>query len=156
MSGIRCVFVGRLKAGFAKQAVDHYAGRIARMVKLEMVELKDAPGSLPAAERTAREGGAILGRLSAADFPVCLDERGKSLTSRQFAATLQGWIEDPRTDPCFVIGGPYGLAREVREACGFSLRLGRMTLPHELARIMLLEQIYRGLTIVRNIPYHND
>lgn len=156
MRRIRCIVIGKMKARHFRDAAEFYAARIARYYPLDVAELKDAPGALDQAGRARQEGQAILARLGPQDRPVCLDERGKAMNSRQFAETLGGWIDDPGSQPCFIIGGAYGLSDEVRSRCTVSLGLGPMTLSHELARVVLLEQIYRAAAILHGHPYHHD
>jgi 23S rRNA (pseudouridine1915-N3)-methyltransferase len=89
---------------------------------------------------------------------VVLDERGDAWSSRELAAKLKAWEDGART-PCFIVGGAFGLSDEVRErarANGALFSLGRITLPHELARVVLLEQLYRAASINKGLPYHHD
>jgi 23S rRNA (pseudouridine1915-N3)-methyltransferase len=87
---------------------------------------------------------------------VILDEHGDRLTSRQLADFVRKWTDAPNQRPVFVIGGPFGLSDEVKAAARARIRLSDMTLPHELARLVLLEQLYRAATILKNMPYHHD
>ncbi len=87
---------------------------------------------------------------------MILDEHGERLTSRKLAANLTKWTDMPGVEPTFVIGGPFGLSDEVKAAARHSVRLSDMTLPHELARLTLLEQLYRAACIQKGIPYHHD
>lgn len=155
MSAIRFLWVGRLKEPFAAQACEHYMKKLGRFHKFEETVVKDAPGKLPPAEKSANEGRAILERLGPKDLAVCLDEHGREPTSVELAALLTRWIEAPGVRPCFIIGGPFGLSDEVKAAAAHTLCLSRMTLPHELARILLLEQLYRAASINRGLPYHH-
>lgn len=150
----RLVCVGRLKEDFAREGYDHYAGRLAPHVQLAEVLVKDGKGEGQA--RVEAEGKAILDALDNKDFVVLLDERGKSRTSRQLASELSAWFEDPGRTPCFVIGGPYGVAKAVRQRADALLALGTMTWPHELVRVMLMEQLYRAASILKGLPYHHD
>ena len=86
---------------------------------------------------------------------ICLDEKGKEMTSVELSKHLLHWTEDPNLTPCFVTGGPFGLSEEVRKAARVKLSLSKMTLPHELARTMLLEQLYRAASILKGSPYHH-
>jgi 23S rRNA (pseudouridine1915-N3)-methyltransferase len=153
---VKLIAVGKLKSPFFQEAARHYAKLLRRYHALQEIEIKDAPSSLDPDQRRRKEGEAILDRLGPQDLAVCLDERGRAATSRELAGLLQGWIEDPLLTPALVIGGPFGLSGEVRSRCRLSLSLGPMTLPHELARVVLLEQLYRAATIQRGLPYHHD
>lgn len=156
MKRIRCIVVGRMKAPHFKAAADFFTARVMRYYPLEVITLKDAPGSLAPASRARQEGQTILGKLGPRDRPICLDERGAAMTSRKFAETLDRWIEDPGSQPSFIIGGAFGLSDEVRARCVASLALGPMTMSHELARVVLLEQLYRAAAILHGHPYHHD
>jgi len=116
---------------------------------------KDADAGLPEAERVRLEGQRLLQAVHADDYLICLDERGNSMSSRLFAAFLNELSENASCTPCFVLGGPFGLAEAVRSRARFVLSLGPMTLPHELARVLLLEQLYRAEAILRKTPYHH-
>ncbi len=155
MRVIRCVYVGALKQRFWKEAAEHYRGRLAPHVQLEEREVRDGSGKLSAEDRSRQEGERILAALKPGDMPICLDERGREFDSRALAEYLGRVLEDGNRVPCMVVGGPFGLADEVRAACAMSLCLGRLTLPHELARVVLLEQLYRAVSILRGAPYHH-
>jgi 23S rRNA (pseudouridine1915-N3)-methyltransferase len=150
------LFVGGLKEPFARQGCDHYLAKLRQLVEADVRELKDAPAKLPPEEKKRREGEAILGALTPRDFVVALDERGRECTSRELAALLRRWMEDPGRTPRFVIGGPFGLSGEAKARADYTLRLGKLTWPHELCRVMLLEQLYRAASIDRGLPYHHD
>ncbi len=156
MSVLRLLVVGKLKEPFFREAAAHYRERLGRFYSVEETVLRDAEARLPAAEKRVRESRALLEALGPKDMLVCLDERGKDLASRELAKRLQGWTEDPNVRPCFAVGGAYGLTDELRQRAKLVLRLGRMTLPHELARVVLLEQLYRAASIIRGLPYHHE
>lgn len=155
MHGIKCVAVGRLQQGFWQDAAAFYRKRLAPHVRLEEREIKDAPGKLPVEKRVAQEGERILAALEPRDVAIVLDERGKEFDSRGLATFLEPFLEDANQRACFVVGGAYGLAQEVRQKSRQTMCLGRMTLPHELARVLLLEQLYRAVSILKGFPYHH-
>jgi len=127
--------VGRLRPPYADD-VQHYQKLLARHTRLELTEV--------------REDQSVDGRLPERAFVVLLDAGGREFESEAFAR----WLEDRRQsgrDLCFVVGGPRGLRLE---DCDMRLSLGRMTLPHQLARVVLLEQIYRANKILAGEPYH--
>lgn len=143
---IRIIAVGRLKDQRLAGAVDEYARRIRGLSALEIVELRD--------EGPDREAEAMLRRLGSPaghGLVVALDERGEELTSRQFATLLGG-----HGSIDFLLGGPDGLGQAARDRATRAVRVSAMTLPHELARLVLVEQVYRGLTILRGHAYHRD
>jgi len=152
---IKFLWVGKLKKPFFREACAHYWNALGRGYALEEVLVKDAPAKLTAAERCAWEGKKILEKLGPGDMAVVLDERGKTLSSVELSGRLKSWIEDPAKSPCFILGGAWGLSKEVLKKADFSLSLGPMTFPHELARLILLEQLYRAASILKGTPYHH-
>ncbi len=152
---LRILAVGRLRTPFWKEAADYYRNRLARWRRVMETCLRDADPSLSPADRRAGESRAILDALTPSDIPVCLDERGKCRTSREFAALLFGLSEDVNRVPCFIVGGAFGCDDSVRRTARHLVAFGPLTLPHELARVVLLEQLYRAESILRNIPYHH-
>lgn len=155
MKPVRCLAVGRLKAPHWALAAEHYAGLLRRYVRLEQEAVKDGPGRLDIDERKEVEGKALLARLGPKDLALGLDERGEALSSRRFAADLRAWLEEPARQPCFILGGAYGLSGDARSRCERLISLGPMTLPHELARVVLFEQLFRAMTILRGTGYHH-
>lgn len=141
---IRILAVGKVKDAHLAALCDGYARRIAPMAPLEVVQIKDA-----GPEREARQMLERLGPRGGAAPVVALDERGQEMSSERFANLLgaHGGL-------VFLVGGPDGLGEAARERADRLLRLSAMTLPHELARVLLLEQIYRGLAILKGKPYH--
>ncbi|MCR5259816.1 MAG: 23S rRNA (pseudouridine(1915)-N(3))-methyltransferase RlmH [Desulfovibrio sp.] len=152
---LRLVCVGRIRTGYWKDAAGEYAKRIARFRKLAVAEVRDADPSLEPARRSAVEGERILREIGPQDLLLAMDERGEEFSSEGFARFLDKLDRDAQGTPCFVVGGPYGLADGVRERARRLIRLGAMTLPHELARVVLLEQIYRAECLLHRIPYHH-
>ena len=148
------IAVGRLKSRFWKDAAAHYTERLARWRALAVTEVKDGDAALPVAQRKRQEGHAILAALGPRDIPVCLDEHGEALSSRAFSLLLEALSVNAR--PCFIVGGAYGLDQAVLAAARRVIALGALTLPHELARVVLLEQVYRAEAITRGIPYHHE
>lgn len=154
MKSLRLLVVGQAKAVFFRDAAAHYLTALRRYLPAEEVIVRDGKSADPE-RRKAEEGKAILGRLGPKDHLVVLDESGRSLASRQLAAKLTGWVEDPGRAPCFVIGGAFGLSPDVLARADTTLALGPGTLPHELARVVLYEQLYRAAAINAGAPYHH-
>ncbi|WP_298068458.1 23S rRNA (pseudouridine(1915)-N(3))-methyltransferase RlmH [uncultured Mailhella sp.] len=153
---LRIITVGRPRASFWKEAAAHYLERLVRWRQVTDTIIRDADPALPIAGRIEDEGRRILAALEPQDVVVCLDEQGRSLTSREFSRFLDGMSTDGTRRPCFIIGGPFGLHASVRERARSLLAFGPQTFPHELARVVLLEQLYRAETLLRRIPYHHD
>lgn len=150
--------VGRLSADWLRSGADDYAARIRRYLPLAIEELKEdkTGGSKPDSRLIRRrEGEALLQRIPAGATVIALDERGKGMTSEEFSAFLGRHMLEGTAELLLVIGGAYGLSDAVRDRAERILALSPMTLTHQMARLLLLEQLYRGLTILRNEPYHN-
>ena len=145
--------VGRIKAGPLADLQSEYVKRLGGSITIKEVEERRA---LPPAERKAREGDLLLAALPEEAVVVALDERGKSLASTTFAERLQRWQGDGVKTLAFVIGGADGLAQPTVQRANLVLSLGTMTWPHLLARILLLEQLYRAQQILNGHPYHRD
>ena len=153
--------IGRLKQGPERELAHHYAGRIdaagpgVALAPLTIVELAEGRGPSPSL-RKADEAERLLSTLGKAQALVVLDETGKPHSSRQFAALLALQRDSGCARLGFVLGGPDGLSPAWRQRATCVLPLGTMTLPHGLARIVVLEQIYRAVTILSGHPYHRD
>jgi 23S rRNA (pseudouridine1915-N3)-methyltransferase len=115
-----------------------------------------ASKSLPPAETQKAEAQLLLKAIPAKSFVVLLDECGTDMSSRDFAAKLSSWQNQGLSDLIFIIGGPDGVTDDVRAQANFTLGFGRLTWPHRLVRVMLLEQIYRAKQIIAGHPYHRD
>ena len=143
---VRLLWVGKTREPWAGEAVSKYVKLIRPFAEIEIVEIKDLKGK--GAQAVKDEGERILKSVSR-DF-ILLDERGAESGSVKFADKLRD-----RARIEFVIGGPYGVSDEVKRAAAGTIRLSSMTLTHEMARIVLLEQIYRGFTIIAGRGYHH-
>lgn len=122
---------------------------------LEIPDIKRGKNP-PPDELKKKEGEKILGLLDARDYVVLLDEKGKTYSSREFAKLLQDKMLQRVKNITFIIGGAYGFSGEVYERAHQQLSLSRMTFPHDLVRLLFIEQLYRGLSILQNLPYHHD
>lgn len=147
--------VGRLRAGPERELVDDYLQRLDRTGRplglgpATEHEVEDRKGGGMAAE------GALLSRVIPDGAAlVVLDERGKTLSSPEFAQALAGWRDGGRQDAAFVIGGADGVDPTLRARADLAVSLGRMVWPHMLVRVMLAEQLYRAATILAGSPYH--
>ena len=146
--------VGKPRDRHLAAAIGEYETRAARYWPLEVVELREASGrGVSATDARAREGARLLERVPAGALVLACDERGDRLTSAQFATMVSG-ARDGAQDMAFVIGGAFGLAKAVRSRAARAIQLAPFTLPHEMARLVLAEQLYRAGTIVRGEPYH--
>jgi 23S rRNA (pseudouridine1915-N3)-methyltransferase len=154
---ITLICVGRLSQTFLREGAAEYLARIERYLPFGVIELKEEKGGGKTSSRTIsdREGLRILDRVPRGAHLVVLDERGGSLTSEGLAGELERHMVQGTSDLVFVIGGAYGVSEAVKKAADRQLSLSAMTFTHQMARLFLLEQLYRGLSILRNEPYHN-
>jgi 23S rRNA (pseudouridine1915-N3)-methyltransferase len=153
---IRIISVGKVRQSFVKDGEAEYLKRIKGSglhVTLEELGL-DGSQSLKPEEVQEREGQELLKRLKPGELLVVLDERGRSLSSKQFANVVEGWMRSGTKTVVFVIGGAYGFSENVRQSADYVLSLSAMTLPHQLTRLVLVEQIYRAQTLVQGVGYH--
>ena len=145
--------MGRARGPLADAAAD-YEARVAKLAKFDVVEVKDEPLDRGTSlEIRQREAERIL---AAADGYrlIAFDLGGRALTSPELAAALQQWEEQAPQRTAFVIGGAEGLSTSILERADMTISLGAITLPHQLARVVAAEQLYRALTINRGLPYH--
>jgi 23S rRNA (pseudouridine1915-N3)-methyltransferase len=151
---IEIVCVGRARGPLAQAAAD-YEQRLGKLCTLRVRELREEPLQLRSpSEVLARERARIEPALGGA-YVVALDRRGRELGSEELAGLVREREELPPQRTAFVLGGPLGLDPALLEAADLRLSLGRPTLPHQLARVVLTEQLYRAFTIVRRLPYHH-
>ena len=150
---VRVVAIGKDRSGLFAPAAAEYAQRLARYVRLEVVEVPEARKHAGTARAKDEEGEALLARLGARERVVLLDERGAEETSAAFARRVERWLARGQ-DVALVVGGADGLSDALRARGDETVALSRMTLPHRLARVVLLEQLYRAMTILRGEPYH--
>ncbi len=153
---LRLLCIGKLNDWQQVAALD-YSRRLQHYFGYECLELKEEKGGRKdsPAHLVKREGERILEKIGGAELVVALDERGRSLTSEGLAGRLETDMIHGGRDWCLIIGGAYGLAAAVRERADLVLSLSKMTFTHQMARVFLLEQLYRSATIIRNEPYHN-
>lgn len=153
--------VGRLKKGAEAELAARYekrvlqAGRRSGLRDIEIVEIRESRAA-EAGKRMIEESIAIASLIPDGAMTVILDERGESIGSAAFAENLGRWRDNGTPAVAFVIGGPDGIAPSLRDKAKLKLAFGAATWPHQLVRIMLLEQIYRAITIMSGHPYHRE
>ena len=145
--------MGRDRSGWFEPGVQGYAERLRRYAEVDLLELPAAKGALPPADARRREGEALLGKVRPDSWLVALDERGTQVDSVELSR-LVATARDAGRELVFCIGGDEGLDASVRDRAWKIVALSRMTLPHRLARLVLLEQLYRAFTLLRGEPYH--
>ena len=156
---IQIICIGKLKEKYWTEAVAEYSKRLQRFCTLEIVELKEArlPDKASAADEEnvkLEEGRSILKQISDSTYVITLEVLGKAFSSEELAGKIEDLAGMGRSDIAFVIGGSLGLSAEVSQRADFKLSFSRMTFPHQMMRVILLEQIYRGYRIMNHEPYH--
>ena len=149
---IKIITIGLLKEQYLKDAIAEYKKRISKYTNLEIIELKDEDfGEI---EKTLKvEEEKILKQLSDRDYIITLEIEGKELTSIEFAKKIEN-IQLENSNITFIIGGSYGLSDTIKNRANYHLSFSKMTFPHQLFRVLLLEQIYRAYKINNNESYH--
>ncbi|MCP9076527.1 23S rRNA (pseudouridine(1915)-N(3))-methyltransferase RlmH [Streptococcus sp. CF4-2] len=156
---IKLVTVGKLKEKYLKDGIAEYSKRISRFAAVEMIELADEKTPDRASDSENEkildlEGNRILSKIGDREFVVVLAIEGKTLSSEEFSKQLEQASINGFSTLTFVIGGSLGLSPQVKKRANLSLSFGRLTLPHQLMRLVLVEQIYRAFTIQQGSPYH--
>lgn len=156
---VKIIGVGKLKEKYFRAALAEYAKRLQQFTKFQVIEVPDeqAPQRLSVAEKEqvmATEGKRILAKIRPQDYVIALAIQGKERSSEKFAAQLQELATYGHSEIVFVIGGSLGLSPEVLQRANDQLSFGKLTLPHQLMRVVLSEQIYRAYMINNHRPYH--
>ncbi len=149
---IKIICVGGLKENYLKEALKEYEKRLSKYTKLEIIELKDLSYN-DENKVLYEEGQNILKHIDSKEYVITLEIEGKELSSEEFAEFLDN-KQINYSNIVFVIGGSLGLSDEVKQRSNFKLSFSKMTFPHQLFRINLLEQIYRSYKIINNESYH--
>ena len=156
---IMIISVGKLKEKYLKLGIDEYSKRLSRYAKLNLIEVPDekAPENLSAAEEEMvkkKEGEGILKHVKDGAYVIALDLKGKMLSSEDLADKLESLALTGNSNVVFIIGGSLGLSEDVLKRADFRLCFSPMTFPHQLMKLILLEQVYRGFRIIKGEPYH--
>ena len=151
---IQIVAVGKLKEKATKELVEEYSKRLKAYTKLEITEVADETNQMEEAKVLQLEGERILKTIKKDSYVVLLDLRGRELTSVEVSMKLNEIYTYHNSDITFVIGGSLGVSNEVRSRADYMWKLSDLTFPHNLVRVILLEQIYRAYKILNNEAYH--
>ena len=151
--------VGKLKEKYWRDAITEYSKRLKSYCNLQIIEIKESPlrANPSAADEEAvkiAEGADILSRIRSSDYVITLEIKGKGLSSEALAQKIEALAIDGKSSIIFVIGGSLGLSEEVSRRADFKLSFSAMTFPHQMMRVILLEQIYRSFKINRHEAYH--
>ena len=151
---ITVIAVGKLKEKAYKDLVDEYVKRLSAYTKVEIIEVADETNQLEEAKGKKLEGERILKAIKKDSFTVLLDLRGRMLNSNELSLKIQEINTYHSSNITFIIGGSLGVSDEVYSRADYKWKLSDLTFPHNLVRVILLEQIYRSYKIMNNEPYH--
>lgn len=156
---ISVITVGKIKEKYLRDAIAEYSKRLSRYCKLEIIEVADEKTPDQASETVeegirAKEGERILKYIRDDMYVITLEIKGKMLTSEEFAGKIESLGVQGKSSVAFIIGGSIGLGKDVLKRSDFALSFSKMTFPHQLMRVVLLEQVYRGYRIINGEPYH--
>lgn len=149
--------MGHTQEKYLKEGMTQYEKRIRHYIPFETVYLSTPKSGRNQPEvHRENEGKVLLTALEQVDLPILLDERGKTMSSPEFAKFLQQGMNKGKKSMGFVIGGPYGFSNQVYQAVTEMISLSGMTFPHQLIRLVFLEQLYRAFTIIKGESYHHE
>ncbi len=156
---IKIIAVGKLKEKYLKDAVNEYVKRLSAYAKVEIIKIADEKEPDNASDKDIeiiknKEGNKILDKIKEREYVILLDVEGKLISSEDLAGKLAELSLSGDSNLVFVIGGSNGVSEDVRKKANFKLSFSKMTFPHQLMRVILLEQIYRGFKINRGEAYH--
>lgn len=162
MINIRIICMGKIKEKYLNEAIAEYSKRLSKFCKLEVIELSDEklptnPNPSLINEVKEKEAKLILNKLESfkSTYTICLDELGKSLSSTEFAEKIDDIAINSSSSITFIIGGSLGLSNTVKSKADYILSFSKLTFPHQLFRVFLLEQLFRCFKILNNEQYHH-
>ena len=155
---LKIIIVGKTEETYLKQGIEKYHARLKNYLTTEVIEIPALKNTknLSVEQQKTREGELILKKLEKSDFNVLLDEKGKEFSSTEFSKYFQNKMNSGIKSLCLIIGGPYGFSKEVYNISQQKIALSKMTFSHQMIRLLLFEQCYRAMSILRNEPYHHE
>ena len=140
------------------ELVDLYSNRIKKYTGFEIITIPDVKNTknMPVQEQRTKEATKIIQSVTDDDYIIILDERGKELRTVEFSGVLEKMFFLPKKRIVFIIGGPWGFSEAVYKRADYKMSLSKMTYPHQLVRLLFLEQLYRVFTIIKGEPYHHE
>ncbi len=145
----RFIWIGKTRDAHIRALVDEYLKRLSRFAKFEITELKESAAN----EGSREEGKRILAALRDGALIILLDVAGREWSSHELAAEIEDWQQASQKEIIFIIGGQDGVSEDVIKRAKIRWSLSRLTLTHEMARVVLIEQLYRAYTIIHGLPY---
>ena len=158
MIGVKFITLGTLKESYLREAAAEYEKRLGAFCKIQIAQLKeeklpDDPSAGEIDKALEREAQKIMAEIPQRAYRVAMCVEGKQLSSEELADKLSE-ISERYSDVCFIIGSSHGLANSVKNSCDMKLSVSRLTFPHQLMRVLLLEAVYRGFNIMKGTKYH--
>lgn len=158
MVGVKFITLGTLKEAYLREAAAEYEKRLGAFCKIQIVQLKeerlsDNPPENEIKQVLEREGAKIMAEIPPRAYKIAMCVEGKQMTSEEFAEKLCD-ISEKNGEMCFIIGSSHGLADSVKNSCDFRMSVSKLTFPHQLMRVLLLEAVYRGFNILKGTKYH--
>lgn len=157
MVNIKVVAIGKIKESFHREEITEFLKRLSRYCKIQVVEVDESKlkeeNKKSIIQTLNKEGEGLLKQIKNGDYVFLLDLHGNEMSSEEFACKIDNLISQGK-NITFVIGGSYGLSDEVRKAADYLLKLSSMTFTHQMARVIILEQIYRAFKIIKKEAYH--
>ncbi|MEI6310878.1 MAG: 23S rRNA (pseudouridine(1915)-N(3))-methyltransferase RlmH [Bacteroidota bacterium] len=155
---IKCIFCSKTNESYWIEAIKYYEKKLKNYVSIEIIELNDLKNTKNMDQKTIRqkEGELILGKITATDKVILLDDKGKEYTSMQLSEFINQLQIQSTKSLVFVVGGAYGFSPEVYQRAASQLSLSKLTFSHQMVRVIFLEQLYRAYAIIHNEPYHHE
>lgn len=158
MVGVKFITLGTLKEQYLRDAAAEYEKRLSAFCKIQIVQLKeeklsDSPTDGEIEKALEREAEKVMAEIPPRAYKIAMCVEGKQLSSEELAEKL-GEISEKYGDVCFIIGSSHGLSDKVKKACDARISVSRLTFPHQLMRVLLLEAVYRGFNILKGTKYH--
>lgn len=150
---IKIICVGKIKEDYLESGIKEYLKRIGAFTKTEIIELKEG-NNIDILKTIETEGNSILEKICKDDFVISLEIEGKMINSVELSRKINDLYTYGKTNIAFIIGGSWGLSDKVKARSDFALSFSKFTFPHQLMRLILIEQIYRAFTIINNKEYH--
>ncbi len=154
---LKIILVGKTEEDYLKHGIDKYQKRLKNYLPLDIIEIPALKNTkkLSIEQQKVKEGELILQKVEKSDLMVLLDEKGKEFSSIAFSNYFQNKMNSGIKSLCLVIGGPYGFSQDVYSRAQQKIALSQMTFSHQMIRLLLIEQCYRAMSILRNEPYHH-
>ena len=150
--------IGKTKEKYLLSGIEEYKKRLNRFIKIEQVIIPDVKNAakIPVVDLKKQEAELVFKQLQPNDYLILLDEKGKQFTSRKFAQLIERRLNNSGQRTIFLIGGAFGFDEALYQRCNAKISVSEMTFSHQLIRLLFWEQLYRAVSIINGLPYHND